>query len=169
MPCNDLISFSVTCESGAAPGVKGLKIGLYSTATVWSANTSGVIVGATAAPTFYAVHVIEENSQLQEEMVINQKVRNYNWRQKFDLTIVGQSQSAITWVNTVATAGMVMAVEMEETGIIKLLGQGKPIRIAGGLANAGIAAGDENTIKLNFSALASELAPTLSSAYYATL
>jgi len=167
MPCYSVSGLTSVCDNGAAAGIRGLRIGAFDYNTTWSANTLGYIVTGSSLPTMYRVTVAEENSSLTEEMVVNAKVRNYSWRSTFELVIVGQSQSAITWVNQVASAGMVLAVETEQ-GSIKLLGRVKPVRISAGSANVGVAAGDENTIKLSFSVVGQELTPEIGTAFAAT-
>lgn len=166
--CNsNVIGFERSCES-IASGVKNLWIASFSAGTVWDSAADGSITGATGAPTFYPVEIRESTCQFAEELVVNAQYGSKNVRQNFTLEILGGSQSARTFTNTILTSRMVLVSETEDGNFI-LAGESKALEVTAGGSTTGIQAGEKHALTLTVSGLAADFAPTLSDAYATTL
>lgn len=166
--CSNLsAAFTRSCEN-IASGIKNLWIANYSDATVWGADASGIITGATAASTFYKCEIREGTCSFQEEIVANAQFGSKNIRQSFELVIIGQAQSGRTFVNQLLGARMVLGVETEQ-GVYVLAGESKSLEVTAGRGTAGVQAGEENTIRVTVSGLANDFAPTVDSTYAGTI
>lgn len=154
-----------TSECGVASGIKKLWIANYSSASVWSANTTGEIVsGSTGVPTFYPVEIRQGTCSFGEEIVANEQWGSKSIRATFDLAIIGQGQSGRTFVNQLLGSRVVLAVETEQ-GVKILAGEDAPLEMNGGRGSAGVQAGEENTIHAVISGLQNEFCATINSTY----
>jgi hypothetical protein len=164
---NITAGYTRSCEN-IASGIKNLWIANFNTATVWSAGTTGNIVSATSAPTFYRAEIREGTCSFTEDIVANAQFGSKNIRQNFELVIIGQGQSGRTFVNELLGARVVLGVQTE-AGEYILAGEDKALEVNAGKGTAGVQAGEENTIRVTLSGLANEYAPTVASAYATTI
>lgn len=166
--CSNITSgYTRSCEN-IASGVKSVWIANFSDSTVWSANTTGAIVTATTAPTFYKYEIREGTCAMTEELVVNAQYGAKNVRQNLELVFIGQGQTQRTRVNDLLGARLAVGVQTEE-GTYVLLGETKALEVNAGNGTAGIQAGEENTIRLTLSALSNEFAPTVATSYATTI
>ncbi len=156
---SNIVSFVRSCEN-ISSGIKNVWLSTYSASTTYAIDGTGVITGATNAPTWYKMEVREGTTAFSEELIVNQQYGSRSCRQTAQMTIIGNGASGRTYLNNILAARMRVALELEE-GVFILLGDDKQLEVTQGSSNPGVQAGEPNIIQFSVSGLANDFAPTL--------
>lgn len=167
--CNNIDSDYTRSCGNVSSGIKEIYLTNYSAGTTWAKTGAGQVTGGTGVPTFYQYEIRQKNSSATEEGIINDQFGSININQNLTIVLLGYGDQTVRQAaNNLLGSQMVALIKTEDDKWL-LFGEGSPLEVSATNGASGVQAGEFAGINLTISAQASDYAPTISTAYAATL
>ncbi len=172
-PCDvTLVDYALPCSTNISVGVNQFYIANFSGASVttWVYDANNVITGATpsgASPHFKSVEMPEQLASMTEVTTIS-PAGNLTITQTVELVLIGQNYTNRNYAQLLLS-GKFYVITKNMEGVYVLFGVDKGMKKLSLNANTGVGISDENSIRIQLSALNRDLAPTISETFIATL